>query len=363
MPRLVVFSAKGGCGASLIAANLAVALARHGPTLLFDLHGPEGTADLLLDLRPPVGWTALLPVERELGERHLQRSVSVHPSGLHLLGAPESNDGVEAGKGSAIFLQALDTKYTWLVVDAPSGAWSVAAEESNHVLLVVTPDPPALRAAQRLIAATPHGLGARTGLVLNQVGRGQPANAGRDRRRSGRPSACLSSLGSTERRLPNSLRASQRPGSAECAGSQRLRNGGAPCCPAQSARGTIENTPDDTSEVHRRPGRQPARPALRPIGARGGGRGAGGCAAQGRTAPAHRPARGLEPGDPLFAEAERLVQAVIDRVLGLGPLEPCWATRRSTRSWSTTPRTSSSSVKDRSNPSPFASAMRPTCAM
>ena len=175
MPRLVVFSAKGGCGASLIAANLAVALARHGPALLLDLHGPEGTADLLLDLRPPIGWTALLPVERELGERHLLRAVSVHPSGLHLLGAPERNDGVDAGKGSAILLQALDRHYTWLVVDAPSGAWSVAAEESDHVLLVVTPDPPALRAARRLIAATPDGLGARTGLVLNQVGRGQPA--------------------------------------------------------------------------------------------------------------------------------------------------------------------------------------------
>ena len=175
MPRLVVFSAKGGCGASLIAANLAAALARHGSTLLLDLHGPEGTADLLLDLQPPAGWTALLPVVHELGERHLQRAVAVHSCGLQLLGAPERADGIEAGRGSVNLLHALGSTYEWLVVDAPSGAWSDAVERSDHVLLVVTPDPPALRCARRLLGTRPEGLGAEIGLVVNQVGRGQPA--------------------------------------------------------------------------------------------------------------------------------------------------------------------------------------------
>ena len=50
MGVLTVFSSKGGCGASLVATNLALALARSAPTLLIDFHAHEGTDDLLEDI-------------------------------------------------------------------------------------------------------------------------------------------------------------------------------------------------------------------------------------------------------------------------------------------------------------------------
>jgi Flp pilus assembly CpaE family ATPase len=87
MAVLTVFSAKGGCGASLIATNLALALAHSAPTVLLDLHGQEGTDDLLLDLRSPHAWPELLPVAAELTERHIELVGSRHPEGLVMLAA------------------------------------------------------------------------------------------------------------------------------------------------------------------------------------------------------------------------------------------------------------------------------------
>ncbi len=178
MAVLTVFSAKGGCGASLIATNLALALARSSPTLLLDLHGQEGTDDLLLDLRSPHAWPELLPVAAELTDRHIELVACRHPEGLVMLAAPASGGEPSLAKGSRSLLDALARRYAWVIVDAPSGAWSlVPAEVSDTVLLVTTADPPALRCARRLLQARPQVVHDRVGLVLNQFSRGQPASA------------------------------------------------------------------------------------------------------------------------------------------------------------------------------------------
>lgn len=178
MGVLTVFSAKGGCGASLIATNLALALARSAPTLLLDLHGNDGTDDLLLDLRSPHAWPELLPVAAELTDRHLELVACRHPEGLVMLAAPASGIDPPLAQGTRSLIEALARRYAWVIVDAPSGAWSpVPAELSDTLLLVTTADPPALRCAKRLLQARPQGVHGRVGLVLNQFGRGQPASA------------------------------------------------------------------------------------------------------------------------------------------------------------------------------------------
>jgi pilus assembly protein CpaE len=178
MGVLTVFSAKGGCGASLIATNLALALAYSAPTLLLDLHGQEGTDDLLLDLRSPHAWPELLPVAAELTDRHIELVGSRHPEGLVMLAAPASGIDPRPVREIRSLLEALSRRYAWVIVDAPSGAWSPApAELSDTLLLVTTADPPALRCAKRLLQARPQGVHGRVGLVLNQFGRGQPASA------------------------------------------------------------------------------------------------------------------------------------------------------------------------------------------
>jgi len=177
MGVLTVFSAKGGCGASLIATNLALAMAHSAPTLLLDLHGQEGTDDLLLDLRSPHAWPELLPVAAELTDRHVELVACRHPEGLVMLAAASSGIDPAPAQGTQSLLEALARRYAWVIVDAPSGAWTPApAELSDTLLLVTTADPPALRCAKRLLQARPQGVHGRVGLVLNQFGRGQPAS-------------------------------------------------------------------------------------------------------------------------------------------------------------------------------------------
>jgi pilus assembly protein CpaE len=179
MGVLTVFSAKGGCGASLVATNLALALNRTSPALLIDLHAGMGTDDLLLDLRGEHAWTELLPVAAQLTNRHLELVASRHAEGLILLAAPASPsiDVPQDGR-VRVLLDALSARHAWVVVDAPSGAWDpVCAETSDLFLLVTTADPPALRCARRLLLSRPPATHGRLGLILNQFGRGQPASA------------------------------------------------------------------------------------------------------------------------------------------------------------------------------------------
>ena len=173
MPSVAVVGAKGGCGASLVATNLAVAFTRHGSTLLVDLHNGDGTDDLLLDLRPERAWADLLPVAGELEPRQLDLATLTHSGGLRFLAAPPQP--VPAGKDRvALLLQVLATRLDWLVLDVPSSPSEVV--EADSVLVVATPDAPALRGAQGLLRRLPPETRSRAGLVLNQVTRAHPAH-------------------------------------------------------------------------------------------------------------------------------------------------------------------------------------------
>jgi len=95
-----------------------------------------------------------------------------------MLAAPSSGIDPAPAQATRSLIEALARRYAWVIVDAPSGAWSPAsAELSDTLLLVTTADPPALRCAKRLLEARPPGVHGRVGLVLNQFGRGQPASA------------------------------------------------------------------------------------------------------------------------------------------------------------------------------------------
>lgn len=174
-----VLGPKGGCGASLVATNLAVALTQHGACLLFDLHPRLGYDDLLLDLRPQRSWDELLRVADELQERHVELVVAEHASGLKLLGAPEG--GLGAGLAAKVpqLLRAVEPYSHWLVVDYPSGGqndlWP-GLEAAEILLLVCTADLPALRSTGRLLGALSDELRSRVHLVINQHGRGHPAS-------------------------------------------------------------------------------------------------------------------------------------------------------------------------------------------
>ena len=179
MTVVSILSAKGGCGASLIASNLAVVLARREDTLLVDLHPGLGYNDILLDVLGERSWADLLPVADELRPHHLELAQAVHSSGLKVLCAPADPtlpaDEARLGR----LLLALGDLNTWLVLDPPSGLGAVsqiALDLSDAVLLVTTADPASLRAVRRLYQSLPIKTQPKVGLVLSQIGGRHPAD-------------------------------------------------------------------------------------------------------------------------------------------------------------------------------------------
>ncbi len=140
---LAVLGSKGGVGAGVVAANLAVAL-RHetrGRVLLVDAARHQGSIDVLLNLRPS-GTAALLGRLDELELPDIERL---------LLQETDLGAEPEAVHSLLVMMRRLQCP---LVVDCGSHidehAAAVAAL-ADRVLLVLTPEIPALRGARRCL--------------------------------------------------------------------------------------------------------------------------------------------------------------------------------------------------------------------
>lgn len=188
MTVLGLIGAKGGCGVSLLATNLGVALAASEPCILLDFNSLLGSDDLLLDLVVDKSWLDLLPVVGELTDHHLNLAAGSHHSGLLLLGAPHSLPS-KIRRGDMIrLLNALKKRFTWLLLDLPiakEDTLSLFFQVLDGLLLVSTMDPPSLRSAKRLTGVLPENILQTTGVVFNQVTRDHPVD----------PAAAASSLG------------------------------------------------------------------------------------------------------------------------------------------------------------------------
>lgn len=137
-PLIAVWSPKGGVGRTLIAAGLAMHLARRGgpPTLLIDLDaGNSGIAPLLQ--------ASFRPSLFDYPAGHAKPAS--HPSGLHLLPGPARlvDEGlVTADLAEMVLTRAVDEGYMAVVDLAASlrDSTVVALEKADAVLLVTTPD-------------------------------------------------------------------------------------------------------------------------------------------------------------------------------------------------------------------------------
>ena len=120
---IVVFGAAGGVGTSLLACNLAIALATEtgAHTLLLDLDINAAPLAGLLDLSPERGLTEALAEVEFLDEQALLGYVAKHHSGLHLMGAPAkslaSARDIDPARFAAL-MAILSANYRYIVVDA-----------------------------------------------------------------------------------------------------------------------------------------------------------------------------------------------------------------------------------------------------
>jgi pilus assembly protein CpaE len=151
-----VFSSKGGCGTSFIAANLAAAASER--TVLVDLNLEAGDLPLFFGVDSKYSVADLVARHGRVDERLVSAFVTPYSPGLDLLAAPKEVDPIDKIKPEHVFevLQQLRECYDHVVLDLQHTFDAItltALDQSDKILLVLTLDIPAIRSAQRALQA------------------------------------------------------------------------------------------------------------------------------------------------------------------------------------------------------------------
>jgi pilus assembly protein CpaE len=149
---VTVFSAKGGCGKTTLATNIATSLAESGKgtVALVDLDLAFGDVAIALQLFPTHTIADAVPLGEDLDGPALLSLLTSHRSGLQALVAPmepSAGDHVDTPLVSRI-LDILRDEFDYVVVDTPPALDDnvlSAFDHSNVVALLATLDIPALK--------------------------------------------------------------------------------------------------------------------------------------------------------------------------------------------------------------------------
>lgn len=173
-----VLGAKGGCGTTTVAVNLAAELARTRTVGLLDLDIGKGDVAGFLDLFPPHTVNDLVAALPQL-DPNRAKGLSTHArAGFDAVIQPLALAEAQQLTGDETRALLVALRRTWdnLICDCGSRAdpaTLAAATEAQRVLVVLTPDIHALRDARRVLAL----LDAvkvpveRVELVVNRLGR------------------------------------------------------------------------------------------------------------------------------------------------------------------------------------------------
>jgi pilus assembly protein CpaE len=170
-----VTSAKGGSGATSVAVNLATTLASTSKTrvAILDLNSPTGDAASYLNLKPQFSLTDALSSAARL-DSVLLETFMAKSGNVSLLPGPKQNKPNSASPPSlAKLLRVASGTYGYIFVDMPSSLepemLQMATDASEAVLLVMTPELPAVWRTHRLISAlASSGCADRIKLILNR---------------------------------------------------------------------------------------------------------------------------------------------------------------------------------------------------
>lgn len=146
-----VFAAKGGCGKTTLAANLAVVLSRGGTrrVCLLDLDLTFGDVASSLRLEPRRSLVDAVPYAGALDLLTIRSIVTPFSPGLDCILAsvrPGESELVSAGLVGEL-LAELPCWYDFIVIDTPAQFTPpilVALDSSHHHVLLTTPERPAL---------------------------------------------------------------------------------------------------------------------------------------------------------------------------------------------------------------------------
>jgi MinD-like ATPase involved in chromosome partitioning or flagellar assembly len=148
---VTVFSAKGGCGKTTLATNLAVALAKDGRRVcLVDLDLAFGDVAISVQLNPARTIVNALPMAGHVDTTGAASLLTRYRPGLDMLLAPTTPGDAEKIPPALVreLLTVLKGMYEYVVVDTPaqfSEHVLIAMDASAHHVLLTTPDVPALK--------------------------------------------------------------------------------------------------------------------------------------------------------------------------------------------------------------------------
>ena len=147
---VTVFAAKGGCGKTTMATNLAVAMTGGGRKVcLVDLDLAFGDVAITLQLFPSRTIADAVGLTR-LDETAVRSLLTTHGSGLDTIVAPVEPSTAESIPGSLTrdLLAVLKRMYDVVVVDSPPAFTDhvlAAFDQSDHFVLLATLDIPAVK--------------------------------------------------------------------------------------------------------------------------------------------------------------------------------------------------------------------------
>ena len=154
-----VYSPKGGVGCTTIATNLAVALASRGLSVaLIDLDLQFGDVGSVLDLRSANSIVDILG-QPELTDDLVNDTFVTHSSGVRALLAPDNLSLVEGVDPVDVvaLLRGLTARFDYVICDLWSSLEELSIQTmkaADQVVLVTTPELPALRNLQRVVVGT-----------------------------------------------------------------------------------------------------------------------------------------------------------------------------------------------------------------
>jgi pilus assembly protein CpaE len=158
---IAVFPAKGACGATTIACNLAFQSKRLGSKkiLLADLDPLTGTISFLLKLNSGHSFLDVLSRRSTLDSDLWKQMVTVH-QGIDVLLSPENlMDGIDDLTDASLILDFAQSSYETIIVDCGNSYtnWNLSiAHLCDELILATTNELPSLQSAQRALAWFEH---------------------------------------------------------------------------------------------------------------------------------------------------------------------------------------------------------------